>query len=108
MIKVVLFLDAGFAGTDAYEFWEVDETDWLRYTGKLDDGKPDVLGDDAWQVAVQHAETYGIYPEEHRSDDENDEDGCEYSHNIEGYFVLYDPKKHDGLRVGNDTSWQTY
>jgi hypothetical protein len=106
-IKVVLFLDAGLSGTDEHEFLEVNETDWLRYIGKLNDGKPDVLGDTAWLTAKQHAESYGIYPEEERSDGEDDE-SCEYSYNIEGYLELYDPEKHDGYRTGNSESWERW
>ena len=97
--KMVLHLDAGFAGMDATEFWKIpvniSEND---------------LSNLAWECACNHAEMYGIYPENCRPDDldEEDDGGDSYSDNIEGYFEDYDPEKHDGLRVGADESWRKY
>lgn len=61
-------------------------------------------------AVANHAEMYGIYPENCRPDDldEEDDDGDSYSDNIEGYFEDYDPEKHDGLRVGGDESWEVF
>ena len=97
--KMVLHLDAGFAGMDGAEFWKIpvniSEND---------------LSNLAWECACNHAEMYGIYPENCRPDDldEEEEDGDSYSDNIEGYFEDYDPKVHDGYRIGEDDSWQVY
>lgn len=85
--KIVIKMDAGIVGTDATEFWEVPTR--LLGTAELDDY--------AWEHGVQHAELYGVYPE--------DDDGY---NNITGYWELYVPEKHDGQRVGNDNSWQEY
>ena len=97
--KMVLHLGAGFAGMDATEFWKIpvniSEND---------------LSNLAWERACNHAEMYGIYPENCRPDDldEEDDGGDSYSDNIEGYFEEYDPKVHDGYRIGGDDSWQVY
>ncbi len=91
-------LDAGFAGTDSAEFWLVPV-----------DATQQEIDDLAWERALNHAEMYGIYPESERPNyciyyEEHDS----YSDNIEGWFEDYDPEKHDGLRVGNDESWQEW
>ena len=97
--KMVLHLDAGFAGTDAAEFWKIpvniSEND---------------LSNLALERALDHAEMYGIYPENCRPEDfDEEDDGCDsYSDSIGGYFEDYDPEKHDGLRVGGDDSWLVF
>ena len=97
--KMVLHLDAGFAGMDTAEFWEISVS--------LSEND---LSNLAWECACNHAEMYGIYPENCRPDDldEEDDGGDSYSDNIEGYFEEYDPKVHDGYRIGGDDSWQVY
>lgn len=47
---------------------------------------------------------YGIYPESGRGEDEEDSD--DYSDDINGWFELYDPEQHDGLRVGTEWQWK--
>lgn len=92
--KIVVKMDAGIVGTDATEFWEVPTR--LLGTTELDDF--------AWERGVQHAEMYGVYfPSE---DSDEDDESCSYD--ISGYWELYVPEKHDGERVGNDSSWQKY
>jgi len=94
MRKIIFFLSAGFAGMDAHES-EVYP----------DDVTNEELDDESWERAVQHAETYGIYPEadlEYISDEglkELEESGeiDNYTHNIEGWWEDYVPEKHDGL-----------
>jgi hypothetical protein len=101
MRKIVIGMHAGMAGTDDWEFYEVP-----------DDVTDEELGDFAWQLAVQHAETYGIYPlseyvdNEDISDEELDSDS--YSDNIEGWYEEYDPKKHDGHSMNGIPNWQDY
>lgn len=97
--KMVLHLNAGFAGTDATEFWKIPVNISENNLSNL-----------AWERALDNAEMYGIYPENCRPDDlDEEEDGADsYSDNIEGSFEDYDPEKHDGLRVGGDDSWQEY
>lgn len=85
-------MNAGIAGTDATDFWEVP----IRLLGSTE------LDDFAWELGVQHAEMYGVYP----PGEDGDEDGC--SNDISGYWELYVPEEHDGQRVGNDNSWQKY
>lgn len=92
--KIVLHLDAWLAGTDIAEGWIVSVN-----TGD------DELSDFAHERAIQHAESYGIYPEYCREEDEY-EGGDDYSDNIKGYWEDYDPEKHDGmLSYGSSISW---
>ena len=95
--KMVLHLNAGFACTDATEFWKIPTNAMQSEIDAL-----------AWERALDHAEMYGIYPENYRPEDFDEEDEDSYSDNIEGYFEDYDPEKHDGLRVGGGESWEVY
>lgn len=95
MRRIVIGMDAGYAGTDSWEFYEVPE-------GISDDE----LSDFAWQCGLNHAESYGYYPRpDYETDDEDDE--C-YSDNIEGWWEDYDPVKHDGHRIGGEIRWERY
>lgn len=100
MRKIVIQMNAGYAGTDSAEFVLVpnDMTD-------------EELSDYAYQCGLAHAEMYGVYPEADRPDDFDEEEAdswssYSYSDNIEGWWEEYDPEKHDGLRVGGGDSWQ--
>ena len=67
-----------------------------------DDISDECLDRDAYQGALNNAETYGIYPldaYEGTDDPEEDNDSSydEYSDNIEGSWEEYDPAKHDGM-----------
>ena len=97
--KMVLHLNAGFAGTDATEFWKIPTNAMQNEIDAL-----------AWERALDNAEMYGIYPESDRPDDwdEEEDGGDSYSDNIDGYFEDYDPKAHDGHRIGGEDSWQEY
>lgn len=98
MRKIVLFLHTGYCGMDAWEFWEVPE-----------DASDDELHELAWERAKYNAESYGIYPSsEWNEDSDDDEFDEQYSDSIEGSWEPYDSEKHDGYRVGGDTSWSTY
>jgi hypothetical protein len=88
MKKIVFFYDVGFAGSQTAEVIEFD-----------DNVTDEDLDQYAWESALGWAESYGVYPESDRElsgelDEEFDE--C-YSHNIEGYWEVYDPAKHDAL-----------
>lgn len=97
--KMVLMLDAGYAGMRSAEFClvPVDMTE-------------DELSQYAWESAVDFASSYGIYPTsdlDSLSDEEMAEvNDSDYTDNIGGWFEDYNPDKHDGLRVGGDISWQ--
>ena len=102
MRKIVIGMDAGFAGTDAWEFYEVPVTLTERE-----------LGDFAWECAKQHAEMYGVYPlSEYESDCDSDPDesvdGDNYSDNIEGWWEDYEPEKHDGHTMTGTPHWNKY
>jgi hypothetical protein len=97
MRKLVLFLDTGFCGTDEHEFWLVPN--------HVSD---EVLNLYAWQRAIEHAASFGIYPEcDRESDEDEDEDGWdgdEYTDNIEGWWEPYEEDKHRGL----SDQWQEW
>lgn len=98
MRKIVIGMNAGQAGTDAWEFYEVP------------DGVSDYeLSYFAYLRAKEHAESYGIYPREEYSDTEEfDEDDECYSDNIEGWWEDYDPKLHDGHSMTGTPHWEKY
>lgn len=96
MRKIAIGMDAGCAGTDAWEFYLVPAS-----------VTDDQLSDFAWQCGKNHAEMYGIYPRDEYEDiEDNDEDS--YSDNIEGWWEEYDPEKHDGHTMGGTPEWQDY
>ena len=97
MRKIIFHLSTGYAG--------MDSTDNGTYPDDVTEAE---LNDDAWQMAVEHASSYGVYPE---TDLEgvSDEDMAEleesgeidnYTNNIEGWWEDYDPEKHDMLVPG--------
>lgn len=96
--KIVISMDAGQAGTDGYEFYEVPES---MTTEELDDF--------AWQCGKDHAEMYGIYPRDEYVDTEDfDEDDESYSDGIEGSWEHYNPEKHDMHSMTGTPSWSVY
>lgn len=89
MKKIVFFYGTGFAGTNT--------ADLVEFPDDITDAELDQY---AWEGAVQWAESYGVYPECYRPDDEEDDDSWlddTYSDSIDGYWEVYDPIKHDGL-----------
>lgn len=84
-------LSTGFAGMDTYFYVKLDS----EYT-------EDILNDVCWEEAVQHAESYGVYPISEYSDEEmnEDEEDC-YTDNIEGYFevVTEEEAEEEGFTV---------
>ena len=97
MRKIVIGMDAGFAGTDAWEFYEVAED--------ITDSMLDIF---AYECGLSHAEMYGIYPCDEYSDEEIEQDPDSYSDNIEGWWEEYDPEKHDGHTIGGTPHWNQY
>ena len=95
--KIVIGMDAGMAGTDAIEAYEL-----------LSDYTEDQLSDIAWARGLDHAELYGVYPlsdlEAMSEEDLVDVDEDDYNDNIEGWWELYDAEKHDAQCMrGYDT-----
>lgn len=100
--KMVLLLDGGIVGTNTAEFYLVHK-----------DTSQEDLDADGWQLAVDWAANFGVYPECDRPEDEDDEDdenydSGEYSDDICYTWEEYNPDKHDMLRVSNDDSWRKY
>ena len=99
MRKIVIGMHTGYCGMDSWEFYEVP-----------DDVTDTELNDFAWDLAKQHAESFGIYPtnEFEGTDEEWEEVSDSYSYNIDGWFEEYNPEKHDRHRAGNDNYWNNY
>lgn len=98
MRRIVIGMFAGFAGTDAWEFYEVP-----------DEISDEELSDFAWECAKNHAEMYGVYPREEYDEVEDLEcSGDSYSDNIDGWWELYDPNEHDGHTMTGTPDWQRY
>lgn len=91
--KMVLRMFTSTVGTDATEFCLVPDS----ITQKE-------LDEYAWESACQNAESFGIYPPDPEG---TEEDIADTDEDISGHFEPYDPIKHDGLRVGGNTSWIT-
>lgn len=106
MIKVILRLDCGTGMNSADSYIVADEV-WEEYVNGTDiNGR---LTAYSWEAAVEFASGYGIYPisdcpeEFDGEEDEEDTYGNsfdQYSDDIEGWFELYNPDEHDGLKVG--------
>jgi hypothetical protein len=87
MKTYIVHMFAATVGTEACELLEM----W-------DDHTQEELDSIVWEMALDHAESYGYYPMEDAPDVfEDEEDEEQYTHNIEGWAELYDPEKHDGL-----------
>lgn len=98
MRKIVIFLHTGYCGSDEVLFYKVPK-----------DTPDEVINRFCHELAITNAESYGIYPEEDNPCDEDLDDGNDYSSNIEGCFVDYDPVKHDKYIVnGNIPHWDEF
>lgn len=97
MRKIIFHLSTGYAG--------MDSTDNGTYP---DDVTTEELYNEAWQMAVEHAASYGVYPlsdlegisDEDMAELEENGDDDNYTDNIDGWWEDYDPEKHDGLVAG--------
>jgi hypothetical protein len=89
MKKLIVKMHTGYIGMDEYDILVMP-----------DDATEDEISEEAYQMALGHAESFGIYP--YPDDfDENEEDDSIYSYDIEGYVIgEYDPEKHDMYRSG--------
>ena len=95
MKKMILSLTTGYAGMKSCEAYLVSDEDYNDWkTGDVNNN----LDSEAWQAAVDFAESYGIYlPDE---DNEEEETGRYSSANISGFWEEYNPAKHDGKFLG--------
>lgn len=85
MRKLFVKYSTGYCGMDGYDLIEFPE-----------DESDEIISEELYYQAVEHASQYGI---EMCSDDCDDEE-CMLEHpgssNIEAYWEEYDSKKHDG------------
>jgi hypothetical protein len=102
MRKIIFHYETGSVGSEGIDF--------AVYP---DDVSENELYDQAWEGAVQHAESYGIYPASDLEDctdaelDELTQSGeiDNYTESIEGWWEDYVPEKHDMLKPGGGT-WE--
>jgi hypothetical protein len=98
MRKIIFHFETGSCGSEGTEAASFP-----------DNVTEEELNIEAWERAIQHAESYGIYPESDLafySDEELAEiDDNDYSSGIEGWWEDYNPEKHDGLVPGGG-EWQ--
>jgi hypothetical protein len=88
MKRYVVELETGYVGMTTHEALSMPE-----------DHTDDELAQTVWDMAVDHASSYGIEVGDSDSFDPDGEE--EYSgEDVEGYAELYDPEKHDMLRPG--------
>lgn len=89
--KIVIGTYAGYAGTDNMNAYVLCR-----------DYTESELMEIAHQEGLDWAESYGIYPDPSGSAEEEDDDGDQYSDNIEGYWELYNEEAHEGsCSIGN-------
>ena len=100
--KMTLFLDVG-VGTKTCEAFLVP----------ADISEKD-LGEYAWERALDHGQSFGVYPSHEEPEDFDEEeqggwDSVEYNTDaISGWFVDYDSEAHDGLLhfgANDDFEW---
>jgi hypothetical protein len=96
MQKIYIKCTTDYPGMTAHHFFEVPE-----------DTTHAELDNFAYSLAIDNAESYGIYPlSEEGADDCEYSD--EYSDSIAGHWELYVPEKHDRYRVGSEITWNQY
>ena len=95
MKRFIVHMHVGYAGMDGYDALVMP-----------DDATEDEIQQEAYYMAVEHAESYGYYPSDEGDDSycEDDEDdgwnSDKVSEGIEGYAEPYDPEVHDMHRSG--------
>lgn len=89
--KIFFHLTTGYCGEDAYTVEEFE-----------DDATDEEICDVAQALAEEQASHYGRYMCSEDCEDENCEDDHPGSSNIEGSWVLYDPKKHNMYSIGGE------
>lgn len=98
--KITIFMSAGMAGTDTAEAYIVP-----------DDVSDDELCSFAWELAIQHAASYGIeQPPDECEEDDNEDSYSPYWNSVEGYWKPYS-SKHDGVLIRGDAKevyWNEY
>ncbi len=101
--KIVVHSHTGFCGMDEWRFLEVNAEDTNEDLDKL-----------AYEIALNNAEAYGIYPSEQyaemaaEAEEEDDINGDDYSDNIEGTWYDYVPELHDMHTIGGTPHFEQY
>jgi hypothetical protein len=93
--KIHIDLSTGYAGMDERSNYILSR-----------DYTEDELNDLAWEMALDNAEMYGIYNANDLDDEPEEDEEDNYSYNIEGYWEIYDPEKHEGYFYSNKEEFQ--
>ncbi len=86
MRKLIAILNTGYYGSEEHVAFSVD-----------DDASEVEINEIVYGMALDHADSYGYYPDD---DDDFDEDNDGYTNGIEGAWEDYEPEKHDRYRSG--------
>lgn len=101
MKHYIVHMSVGYAGMDAYAALSMP-----------DDATEEEVDQEAWYMALDHAESYGYYPPDCDYDEEDEEEDSwnsdKISDNIEGCPELYNPEKHDMHRSGGGSFQQDF
>ena len=87
--KIFFHLHTGYCGEDDYTVAEFK-----------DDATDEEISEYGYQLAINHAASYGHELCDADCEDEDCDREHEGSSNIEGPWVLYDPKKHNMYSIG--------
>lgn len=88
MRKLIATLYTGYCGSDGHAAFSVE-----------DDASEDEINQIVYEMALEHACSYGHYPYP-EDDDDLDEENDGYSYGIEGAWEDYVSEKHDRYRAG--------
>ena len=95
MIKLIAHLYTGYCGSD------------IHVAVSYEDGtSEDEISEDLYWMAVDNAERFGIYP--YPDDDDDLQEGAEYSNGIEASYETYDKEVHDQHRQGGGSFEQDF
>ena len=90
MKRFIVHMHVGYAGMDGYDAMVMP-----------DDATEDEIQQEAYYMALEHAESYGYYPPSKDEDEDSDSwNSDKISDSIDGYAVPYDSALHDQHRSG--------
>jgi len=96
MRKLIAHLYTGYCGSDGHAAFSVE-----------DDASEDEIDQIVYEMALEHACSFGYYP--YPDDDEDfDEENDGYSYSIEGAWEDYIPEEHDRYRGGGGSFEQDF
>lgn len=95
--KLFVTVGTNQVGTDGHYFIEVP-----------DDMTEDSIEDIIWELALENADMYGIYPPGEWDEVNDDGEFEEGDENIGGGYEIYNSEKHDGYTYSGKPDWIQY